>query len=177
MGRRAAGDCNCRRRARPGPDKAPPAVRSHGRLAVAGDPRQSPLDHPSAGRTLTVRTRVLLAAVVGAALTTAGTVVQVLVRNPLADPYLLGDLLGGQRRRDRSAHSVRHVMPALVRQIEPDAHDRARPPRPRPHSPRPARSPPGGQLVDIDPAQRVMLAQQDRRHCRPAASHFLSSGR
>ena len=34
--------------------------------------------------------RVLLAAVVGAALTTAGTVVQVLVRNPLADPYLLG---------------------------------------------------------------------------------------
>jgi iron complex transport system permease protein len=34
--------------------------------------------------------RVLLAAVVGAALTTAGTVVQVLVRNALADPYLLG---------------------------------------------------------------------------------------
>jgi iron complex transport system permease protein len=39
---------------------------------------------------LKVCTRVLLAAVVGAALTTAGTVVQVLVRNPLADPYLLG---------------------------------------------------------------------------------------
>src|SRR6266705_2078953 len=34
--------------------------------------------------------RVLLAAIVGAALTTAGTVVQVLVRNALADPYLLG---------------------------------------------------------------------------------------
>jgi iron complex transport system permease protein len=34
--------------------------------------------------------RVLLAALVGAALSTAGTVVQVLVRNPLADPYLLG---------------------------------------------------------------------------------------
>ena len=34
--------------------------------------------------------RVFLAAVVGAALTTAGTVVQVLVRNALADPFLLG---------------------------------------------------------------------------------------
>jgi iron complex transport system permease protein len=34
--------------------------------------------------------RVLLAAIVGAALTTAGTVVQVLVRNALADPFLLG---------------------------------------------------------------------------------------
>jgi len=34
--------------------------------------------------------RVLLAAVVGAALTTTGAVVQVLVRNSLADPYLLG---------------------------------------------------------------------------------------
>ncbi len=34
--------------------------------------------------------RVLLAALVGAALTTAGTVVQALVRNSLADPYLLG---------------------------------------------------------------------------------------
>ena len=34
--------------------------------------------------------RVLLAAVVGAALTTAGTVVQALVRNSLADPFLLG---------------------------------------------------------------------------------------
>jgi iron complex transport system permease protein len=34
--------------------------------------------------------RVLLAAVVGAALTTAGVVVQVLVRNALADPFLLG---------------------------------------------------------------------------------------
>jgi iron complex transport system permease protein len=34
--------------------------------------------------------RVLLAAVVGAALTTAGTVAQVLVRNALADPFLLG---------------------------------------------------------------------------------------
>src|SRR5262249_41776154 len=34
--------------------------------------------------------RVLLPAVVGAALTTAGTVVQVLVRNSLADPFLLG---------------------------------------------------------------------------------------
>jgi iron complex transport system permease protein len=34
--------------------------------------------------------RVLLAAVVGAALTTAGAVVQVLVRNALADPFLLG---------------------------------------------------------------------------------------
>ena len=34
--------------------------------------------------------RVLLAAVVGATLTTAGTVVQVLVRNALADPFLLG---------------------------------------------------------------------------------------
>ncbi len=34
--------------------------------------------------------RVLLAAVVGAALTTAGSVVQVLVRNALADPFLLG---------------------------------------------------------------------------------------
>jgi iron complex transport system permease protein len=33
---------------------------------------------------------VLLAAVVGAALTTAGSVVQVLVRNALADPFLLG---------------------------------------------------------------------------------------
>jgi iron complex transport system permease protein len=34
--------------------------------------------------------RVLLAALVGATLATAGTVVQVLVRNALADPYLLG---------------------------------------------------------------------------------------
>jgi len=34
--------------------------------------------------------RVLLAALVGAALTTAGAVVQVLVRNALADPFLLG---------------------------------------------------------------------------------------
>jgi iron complex transport system permease protein len=34
--------------------------------------------------------RVVLAAVVGAALTTAGSVVQVLVRNALADPFLLG---------------------------------------------------------------------------------------
>ena len=34
--------------------------------------------------------RVLLAAVVGAALTTAGTVVQAFVRNALADPFLLG---------------------------------------------------------------------------------------
>ena len=34
--------------------------------------------------------RVLLAAPVGAALTTAGSVVQVLVRNALADPFLLG---------------------------------------------------------------------------------------
>ena len=34
--------------------------------------------------------RVLLAAVIGATLTTAGTVVQVLVRNALADPFLLG---------------------------------------------------------------------------------------
>jgi iron complex transport system permease protein len=34
--------------------------------------------------------RVLLAAVVGAALSTAGTVVQALVRNSLADPFLLG---------------------------------------------------------------------------------------
>ena len=34
--------------------------------------------------------RVLLAALVGAALTTAGTVVQALVRNSLADPFLLG---------------------------------------------------------------------------------------
>jgi iron complex transport system permease protein len=34
--------------------------------------------------------RVLLAALVGAALTTGGTVVQVLVRNSLADPFLLG---------------------------------------------------------------------------------------
>ncbi len=34
--------------------------------------------------------RVLLAAVIGAALTTAGAVVQVLVRNALADPFLLG---------------------------------------------------------------------------------------
>ena len=33
---------------------------------------------------------MLLAAVVGAALTTAGTVVQALVRNALADPFLLG---------------------------------------------------------------------------------------
>lgn len=34
--------------------------------------------------------RVLLAMVVGAALSTAGTVIQALVRNPLADPFLLG---------------------------------------------------------------------------------------
>ena len=34
--------------------------------------------------------RVVLAAVVGAALTTSGAVMQVLVRNPLADPFLLG---------------------------------------------------------------------------------------
>jgi iron complex transport system permease protein len=34
--------------------------------------------------------RVLLAAAIGATLTTAGTVVQVLVRNALADPFLLG---------------------------------------------------------------------------------------
>jgi len=34
--------------------------------------------------------RVLLAMIVGAALTTAGTVVQALVRNALADPFLLG---------------------------------------------------------------------------------------
>jgi iron complex transport system permease protein len=34
--------------------------------------------------------RVLLAALIGAALTTAGTVLQALVRNPLADPFILG---------------------------------------------------------------------------------------
>lgn len=34
--------------------------------------------------------RVILAAVVGAGLSVSGTVVQALVRNPLADPYLLG---------------------------------------------------------------------------------------
>ncbi len=34
--------------------------------------------------------RVVLAAIVGAGLAVAGTVVQTLVRNPLADPYLLG---------------------------------------------------------------------------------------
>lgn len=34
--------------------------------------------------------RVLLAAVVGAGLATAGVLIQVMVRNPLADPYLLG---------------------------------------------------------------------------------------
>jgi iron complex transport system permease protein len=34
--------------------------------------------------------RVLLAALVGAALTTAGTVIQAMVRNSLADPFLLG---------------------------------------------------------------------------------------
>jgi iron complex transport system permease protein len=34
--------------------------------------------------------RVLLAAIVGAALSVAGTVLQVMVRNPLADPYILG---------------------------------------------------------------------------------------
>ena len=34
--------------------------------------------------------RVLLAAVIGAALTTAGTVLQALVKNPLADPFILG---------------------------------------------------------------------------------------
>jgi iron complex transport system permease protein len=34
--------------------------------------------------------RVLLAAVVGAALSTGGAVLQALVRNPLADPYVLG---------------------------------------------------------------------------------------
>ncbi|MEM3086974.1 MAG: iron ABC transporter permease [Halobacteria archaeon] len=34
--------------------------------------------------------RVFLAAVVGAALTVAGTVIQALVRNPLADPFILG---------------------------------------------------------------------------------------
>lgn len=39
--------------------------------------------------------RVLLAAAVGGALTVAGTVVQVLVRNALADPFLLGISSGG----------------------------------------------------------------------------------
>ena len=34
--------------------------------------------------------RVLLAAIVGAALSVAGTVLQAMVRNPLADPYILG---------------------------------------------------------------------------------------
>ena len=52
--------------------------------------------------------RVLLAALVGAALTTAGTVVQVLVRNALADPFLLGVSSGAERRGDRGA-AVRGV--------------------------------------------------------------------
>ena len=34
--------------------------------------------------------RVLLAMLVGAALATAGTALQALLRNPLADPYVLG---------------------------------------------------------------------------------------
>lgn len=38
--------------------------------------------------------RVLLGAVVGAALATAGTVIQAVVRNPLGDPYLLGIVPG-----------------------------------------------------------------------------------
>ena len=52
--------------------------------------------------------RVLLAAVVGAALTTAGTVVQVLVRNALADPFLLGVSSGASVGRDGGA-AVRGV--------------------------------------------------------------------
>ena len=47
--------------------------------------------------------RVLLAAVVGAALTTAGTVVQVLVRNALADPFLLGVSSGASVGATRAA--------------------------------------------------------------------------
>ena len=47
--------------------------------------------------------RVLLAAVVGAALTTAGAVVQVMVRNALADPFLLGVSSGASVGRDRGA--------------------------------------------------------------------------
>lgn len=38
--------------------------------------------------------RVLLGAVVGAALSTSGTVIQAVVRNPLGDPYLLGIVPG-----------------------------------------------------------------------------------
>jgi iron complex transport system permease protein len=54
---------------------------------ISGHPRQSVAD----AIVWQIRLpRVLLAAVVGAALTTAGTVVQALVRNSLADPFLLG---------------------------------------------------------------------------------------
>ncbi|GAA3073637.1 hypothetical protein GCM10020000_68180 [Streptomyces olivoverticillatus] len=62
--------------------------------------------------------RALLAAVVGAGLGLVGTAVQALVRNPLADPYLLGIssgaslgavaaiVLGGGRRRAAGARAV-----------------------------------------------------------------------
>ncbi|HEY1135625.1 MAG TPA: iron ABC transporter permease [Nocardioides sp.] len=51
----------------------------------------APLDGPDDTIIWNIRApRVLLAALVGAGLAIAGTTVQTLVRNPLADPYLLG---------------------------------------------------------------------------------------
>lgn len=54
--------------------------------------------------------RVLLAVVVGAGLAVAGTVLQALVRNPLADPFLLGASSGAST--GRSSSSSRASAPA-----------------------------------------------------------------
>lgn len=54
--------------------------------------------------------RVLLAVVVGGGLAVAGTVLQALVRNPLADPFLLGASSGAST--GRSSSSSRASAPA-----------------------------------------------------------------
>ena len=64
--------------------------------------------------------RVLLAALVGASLSTAGVIFQALLRNPLADPFILGVSGGAALGRDcgpiarrlRSAWGYRAVPPA-----------------------------------------------------------------
>ena len=49
--------------------------------------------------------RVLLAFFVGGSLAVCGAALQAMIRNPLAEPYLLGPLRrGGARRRDRHRH-------------------------------------------------------------------------
>ncbi|WP_407319886.1 iron ABC transporter permease [Isoptericola halotolerans] len=74
-----------------GPVTIPPSVVTDVVLGHLGlrDPGGTTATHDSIVWLIRVP-RVILGAAVGAALATAGVVIQALVRNPLADPYLLG---------------------------------------------------------------------------------------